>query len=63
MRKDNTSLQYMKTIFKDSSFEKINGYVHIKYGRLKRVMEYLYDEGVNFTINNNEIIFEELKLK
>jgi hypothetical protein len=62
MRKDNTSLKYMKQLFSDSDFEKINGYVHVKYGRLKRVMEYLYDEGVNFESYNGKIIFEESKL-
>jgi hypothetical protein len=58
-------LDLIKFLFKDSLIEmsksKLN--VSIKYGYLKRVMNYLYDEGINFNYKNGEITFNKNELR
>jgi hypothetical protein len=64
----NSEINILNSLFPDSDItllpdEDENYFVMIKWGRLKRVICFLYDCGVNFTIYNNKINFEVDELR
>lgn len=52
---------YLKEAFPDSEIKyiksNVNDLVTIKYGRLKRVVEFLMDSGVNFDYHDGTVKF------
>lgn len=54
---------YLESTFRDSLIEFDYNFVIIKYGRLKRVVEFLMDCGVNFTYVNGVVKFHESELR